>query len=353
MVEGTLDLFKGFQKQNQIKASKLLYLAAKEEALHQKYLLAFRVMQCFYDIEFFQGALDIAIEQQKISEENLKFVSRQEELGLKAGADLNEAKSLFLNDELVVVQAQNNVIAAKLKLIQEMNLKNVNDITIRIGLQEDSNFSKEDPIVSDTIFDKAKKFIPIIKSGELQLEGAKKQLSIERGKLYPSLEAFGQYGTGYYQTIVDASGNTVSFNKQFQDNTYQVIGLALNIPILDGWSTRTKIKQQKIEVARAANDLEIQKQELLQTIQELVQQYKAIEKELMQSKKNLEAQKVAFEIAQKRYEKGLINTIELFTAKNQLARAKNENLRVRLTREVNQSTLDFYSGLPVFKINRE
>ena len=55
--------------------------------------------------------------------------------------------------------------------------------------------------------------------------------------------------------------------------------------------------------------------------------------------------------AQKKYEKGLINALELFTAKNLFANAQNENLQVRLRTEINNSTLDFYRGLPVFNIN--
>jgi len=65
----------------------------------------------------------------------------------------------------------------------------------------------------------------------------------------------------------------------------------------------------------------------------------------------MDAQNIAFTIAQKRYEKGMINAIELFTAKNLSANAQNENLQVRLRSEINKSTLDFYRGLPVFNIN--
>ena len=102
---------------------------------------------------------------------------------------------------------------------------------------------------------------------------------------------------------------------------------------------------------RAQNNLEVQEQLLYQTIQQLVQQYEALLVEYEQSNQKMKAQQLAFTIAQKRYEKGLINALELFTAKNLLANAQNENLQVRLRSEVNKSTLDFYRGLPVFNIN--
>jgi outer membrane protein TolC len=158
-------------------------------------------------------------------------------------------------------------------------------------------------------------------------------------------------GTGYFETFRDSLGNTLPFREQFRDNFSRFYGLNLNIPISNGWSARSRVKQAKIERLRQENNLEVQEQVLFQTIQELVQQYNALQVETGQSDQNVEAQRMAFTIAQKRYEKGMINGIELFTAKNLFASAQNENLQVRLRSEINKSTLDFYRGLPVFNIN--
>ncbi|NNE77334.1 MAG: TolC family protein, partial [Pricia sp.] len=118
------------------------------------------------------------------------------------------------------------------------------------------------------------------------------------------------------------------------------------------WSARSRVKQQKIERLRAQNNLEVQEQLIFQTIQQLVQEYESLLVEYEQSNQKVSAQNLAFTIAQKRYEKGLINALELFTAKNLYASAQNENLQVGLRAEVNKSTLDFYRGLPVFNINQ-
>ena len=105
-LESSMDLFQGFQKLNTIKASKFLYRATQEETLQQKYLLAFRVMSAFYDILFFEGLLAISKEQQSVSQANYDLVKKQIELGLKAGADLYEAESLLLTDQLKVTQSR-------------------------------------------------------------------------------------------------------------------------------------------------------------------------------------------------------------------------------------------------------
>jgi outer membrane protein TolC len=59
-----------------------------------------------------------------------------------------------------------------------------------------------------------------------------------------------------------------------------------------------------------------------------------------------------FEIAQKKYDKGLISTIDLFQTKNFYTVAQNENLQLRLKLKVQKKTLDFYLGLPVFNITQ-
>lgn len=350
-INTSIDLFQGFQKINTIKASKFLYKATKEEATHQKYLLAFRVMQAFYDIQFFEGLVAISTEQQVVSQTNYDLVEKQIELGLKAGADLYEAESLLLTDKLNVTQSKNQLAGAKLSLIQAMNLENETDIEIQVGLQEAKPEMELDTLESETIFSEARGFIPLIKAQELRTKAAKKQVAAARGNLFPSLSLFGGVGTGYFETTRDSLGTTIPFREQFRDNTFQFIGVSLNVPISNAWSRRSRVKQQKIEKLRAENNLNIQEQELQQTIAQLVQEYNSLLVELEQSNQQVKAQNLSFEIAQKRYEKGLINALELFTAKNLFANAQNENLQVRLRSEINKSTLDFYKGLPVFNIN--
>ncbi|WP_235010945.1 MULTISPECIES: TolC family protein [Aquimarina] len=348
-----IDLFRGFQKVNTIKATKLLYSATNEETLQQKYLLAFRVMSAFYDIQFMEGLLTISKEQEKVSQNNYDLVKKQVEIGQKAKADVYEAESALLADQLLVTQNENNIIAAKLSLIQEMNLKGTTDISILSSTIETNENEVDLQKDKDSIFAKAESFIPIIKAQELRAKAAKRQLAVERGNLYPSLSLFAGYGSRYVDNgINDDTGEVIPFNTQIKDNAAQFFGVSITIPISNGWSNRSRVKQQKVAVMRAENTFEIQKQELYQLIQQLVQEGTALETEYQQSSQRMKAQILAFDIAQKRYEKGLISAIELNQSKNVLANSQNENLQVQLRLKVNESTLDFYKGLPVFNINR-
>ncbi|SIS41231.1 Outer membrane protein TolC [Zobellia uliginosa] len=351
-LETSVDLYRGFQKQNTIRATKLLYKATQEEALQQRYLLAFRVMQAFYDIKFFKGLVAISKEQVAVSQANYDLVVKQIELGMKAGADLYEAESLLLSDKLNLTQSENRLVSAKLQLIQEMNLEGANDIEIRPNLEFESALYDESLVQSDSIYGRAKEFLPLLKAQELRVKAAKKQLAAERGALFPSLSLFAGTATGYFETTRDSLANTIPFRDQFRDNTSQFVGFSLNVPISNIWAARGRIKQQKIERLRAENNMEIQHQVVFETIRQLVQEYRSLEIQREQSSQKVKAQELAFTIAQKRYEKGLINALELFTAKNLFASAQNENLQVSLRSEINRSTLNFYKGLPVFNIGQ-
>lgn len=350
-LQSSLDIFQGFQKINSIKASKFLYKATQQESLQQKYLLAFRVMSAYYDIQFIEGLITIAKEQVEISQTNYDLVKKQVELGVMAGADLYEAESLLFADKLVLTQNENRLKAAKLTLLQAMNVENEDDISLQPEFISSGSSEGVEAMVSDSIFIAAKGFMPSIKAQKFRVKAAQKQLAVTRGNLYPSISINGGIGTGYFETIVDTLGNTVPFRDQFRDNTFRFIGARINMPIFSAWSTRSQVNQQKIALERAKNTAKVTEQELFQIIQQLVQEHDALVSETAQTERGMESQRLAFSIAQKRYEKGMINAIELGQAKTLFATAQNQNLQAHLRLRVNNSTLEFYKGLPIFNIN--
>ena len=344
----SVDLFQGFQKINTIKARKLLFKATKESAQQQRFLLALRVMTAYHDIQFYEGLLAISKEQLTISEANFKLAKKQIELGLKAGADLYEAESILYTDQLDVTQNENQLQAAKLTLIQEMNLENAHTLELNPIVP---NSMAETEMETDSIYVISKDFVPLLKAQRFRTEAAKKELAITRGRLYPSLSFATGYGTGYYETTRDTLGVTIPFKNQITDNASRYVGFSLNVPIFNAWSTRSAIKQQKIALGREQNNLKIQEQEIYKAIQQLVQENKALKVELIQSEKQIMAQEQAFGVAQKKYEKGLFTIMELNLAKTMYATSQNKNLQVKLLLQINQNTLSFYQGLPIFNIN--
>ncbi|MGB0521822.1 MAG: TolC family protein [Flammeovirgaceae bacterium] len=345
-LNGTLEVFRGFQKLNMIKAADLLRKAAQEDIQQEKYMLAFRVMSAFYDIRFAEEFVKLSEGQLGISEENYAFIKRRVELGQLAKADLYEAEALVATDKLALAQAENQWKEAQMRLIQEMNLPNAAEIQLKADAETFMETAYEGS--QDSVYQNALAFMPVIKSQQLQLDAARKEIAAARGSLYPSLTFTAGYFSGYFETLVDAENNTLPFWTQIEVTTAKRIGFNLSVPIFNRGLERSRIQQRKIEFERSANNLNRQKQELYNVIQELIRNQKAIENELALSIAQVESQEIAFAIAQKRYKKGMISVLELHRAKNMLASAQNEKLQVKMRLKVNKKTLDFYNGLPIF-----
>ncbi|KQC30663.1 TolC family protein [Flagellimonas eckloniae] len=349
-LNANIDLFQGFQKLNTIKASKFIYRATQEDVLQEKFLLAFRVMSAYYDIKFNEGLVANSLEQLEISQSNYDIVKKQVELGLMAKADLYEAESNLLGDHLLVTQNKNLLALSKLTLLQEMNLTDESDIELQTTLDPISNELTES-VSLDSVYNVAKNFVPLVKGQDLRVKAAKKQLQATRGSLYPSISLIAGLSSRFSETNLDDNDMIIPFRDQIDENFSRFVGAQLSVPISLGWANHSRVKQQKIAYQQAQTNLDIQEQELFQLLQQLVQTNQALIAEYEQSNKRVQAQELAFTISQKRYEKGLINALELFQAKNLYGVAQNENLQVRLRLKVNKSTLDFYNGLPIFNIN--
>jgi outer membrane protein TolC len=125
----------------------------------------------------------------------------------------------------------------------------------------------------------------------------------------------------------------------------------LSIPISNRWANRSRVKLAKINVSESVNQLQQQKLNLYKEIQTALQKSEALFAEKEANGHNLEAKEMAYTIAKKKYEKGLINIYDLQQVKNVWTMAKIEQVRVAIQLKIQQKTIDFYNGNPVFEVN--
>ncbi len=110
----------------------------------------------------------------------------------------------------------------------------------------------------------------------------------------------------------------------------------------------TRVKQARLERLMAVNRQQEEEQNLYQLINEDMQQLKSLhnERNLLQTKK--EALHEAYLVSEKKLEQGLVNVIEFYTAKNQLAQAEADWMRTLLQLKVKEQTIRFYMGEKIY-----
>ncbi len=342
-LSASMDVFRGFMLQNQIRYQKFKKEAAKNYRENAVDDLAFKVMDAFYNVVYQEEMLKIANEQKDISELNLKKMEILVANGLKAQTDLLEVKANFEKDELLCLQTTNNIAADRITLKKAMNFPSDQQLI----LSTDTKLTDESEILSTNIpelFNSFSKWSPYLLQFQNQWEASLKSVSIQKSGYFPSIRLQANYNTGYYETNKDANDRTIAFNSQIKNNQREFVGASLSIPIFSRNAVRSGVRQSKLMAEQAETQLEQTKQTLIYDMEQNYNDLNAAWKELQQSNKQLEADKLSFEASQKKFNQGLINVVEFNTVKTRLATTESQVLHSRLTLEMKRRALDFYKG---------
>jgi len=338
----SVDLFRGFMYQNQIR-----YREFKKEATENKRLnaaddLAFSVMNAFFNVIYFEELLKIANEQKALSELNVKKIDILVSTGLKSPADFLEVKANYEKEELFCIQTANNIATSWISLKKAMNLPPERQIVLVLPEME-AVFTGVGANIQE-LFEQYTGWSPYIRSFEREWLASQKNASINRAGFSPSIRLQASYNTGCYETNKDANEKIIAFKDQINNNQRQFLGASLTIPLFNKNSVRFDVQIAKIEAEQAQTRLTLARQTLLYEMEGNYNELTASGKELQQSEKQMEADKLAFQAAQKKFDQGMINAIELYTTKNRLANTSAQVLHARLTYAVKKRILEFYKG---------
>lgn len=137
------------------------------------------------------------------------------------------------------------------------------------------------------------------------------------------------------------------WNDQFEDNLYQVMDLRLRIPIFNGWISRSTVAQAKIDVENSMLDLKLQKNTLYQIIQLAYNDANSAANQYDAANVKVDANKKLFNYAEKKFEVGLINSIEYKNAKKDYNNALSELVQSKYDFVFRSMIVDFYQGKPL------
>lgn len=220
--------------------------------------------------------------------------------------------------------------------------------------------------------------LPQQKMNELRLQAAGRFVQAARAQMYPSFSLFAGLGSNYANNkipqvmqmptgVFDTTGakvsvdgtlydvvapgfntvitsNRIPFGTQISDNFRQNIGVQVNIPLFSNGVARTAWQRSRLNV----ESLELQKDlDLLNLKQDIYTAYNdavtAVQK-FHASEKSVATAEKAYDYAQKRYELGLLTTIDLLTNQNNLNRARVELARTHVDYVFRMKLLEFYRG---------
>lgn len=367
----SLSLFNGFQNYNSIKKNEFDLKASLKDVERIKNDISLNIASAYLQILFNYELVDISANQLETTKKQVERTGKLVDAGSIAKGNLLEIESQLAQEELQLVNAQNQLIISYLILTQFLDFDSVGQFTIeRPDIQE----VQEEEITADVdeIYLKAKDVLPQIAGGAYRLKSSEKELEIARGYMLPNLNLNASYGTGYSDarmrqiygdpietqigylndasiTPVYAKYNNLSFEDyafkdQLIDNKSLSLTFSLSIPIFNKYQIKTAMDNAKINVLQSKNDYQLVKDQLYKDIQQAHANANASLKKHIASKKTVQSTKEAFRYTEQKYEVGNVNSVDYAIAKNNLLRAKSDNLQAKYEYMFSMKILDFYMG---------
>ncbi|MCX7728177.1 MAG: TolC family protein [Bacteroidia bacterium] len=362
----------GLSQYNTIQSNKMHLLSAQESFNQQKNDLMINVATAYVNILLSQDILEVNKKQYEITKQNYdrnKILFEQGSISISA---LKDIEGQLANEELNVINARNTLELNLLALRQIMNVPANQSLEIlkpEITIYSDilSQYTVDD------IYNMALKTQPSVKSQEYQLKSYEYMLKASKGKRSPVFNISASLGTGYsglakrvigYQTQMDTLGTIPGFGpliynqqvpilektpflQQYKDNFNKVFGFSLNVPIFNGLSVHTSIKNAQLNVLNAKYNYDLNNQNLYKTIAQAYLNAQLALSKYQATQKSFDASKLSYEMNESKYQQGALSFFDYSISKSRYAAAQANLLQAKYDLFFKIKILEFYAGKPL------
>nr|WP_319571126.1 TolC family protein [uncultured Draconibacterium sp.] len=280
-----------------------------------------------------QNQLDATIEQLKLSEARL-------ESGIISRSDYLQVKSQLANEKLSLANAKSNFTISKVSLMQLMELPvNENFDVLRPNLKELSN--KNLTPVAAEVYATALAIKPQVKSAGYQKESAALNEKIATAGFYPTISADAGLSTGY------SSYNSSNYLGQLGDQFTPSVGVSVSIPIFQKRQIKTSVAQAKIGYSNAELREIDTKNQLRKEVEQACVDVISAQIEFEANKESYSSYEESYQLAQEKFNNGLINSVDFLFERNNLISAESQLLQSKFNLIFSYKILDFYQGNPI------
>ena len=346
-VSAGITLFDGFSALNNIKIAKtsLSMGLTRERQEEDKVCLA--TVEAYFNVLYYTELVAILAEQVENAQSALTLASRQEELGVKGHADVVQMEADLADREYELVSARNSLADAKITLEDVMLWPVGEELVIDTSLDSldaTTSGASGNVIVEDIIL-KARASMPSVLVAKGALDNAKYSLRTAKWQFLPTLGLYGGWSTSYYTYPGQVGYTPTPYWNQFTNNGGEYLQLSLSIPIYDRLSKFTKLSKRRNEYRRAAIEYDKSLRDVESEVRRAVSDCDGAESALLQAERRADAQEEAYRLNSRKFEQGLISSIEYNTASSNYLKAKAERLNALLKWQLKRRVVSYYNGV--------
>ena len=340
----SLNVFDGFATINAFKQAKLARAYSTTAMQKVRDDKAIDVMQKFVDAAYAEASIQIASDKLAESKRLLGKMQRLYELGEKGRPDVVQMESQVAEDEYNLTHQKHVAQQSLLTLKSAMNFPVEEELRlVTNGKQVNESF----PINHETVYQNFLNASPDVKSAEYEVEKARYDYKIAKGRLLPSLSLSGGISTNFYRNL-SQGGQYEGFASQFRNNRGEYLALTLSIPIYDNVAWHS-VKKARNDWQLAQVNLEETKRKLHDHIAQALMDAEGYAKELYQMNKKVASDSLAYYMSSRKFEEGMLSTFDLHTAAQTLLESRIKQLQMQMLLVIKQRLVDYYQGKNLIK----
>lgn len=340
----SLNVFDGFATINAFKQAKLARAYSTTAMQKVRDDKAIDVMQKFVDAAYAEASIQIASDKLAESKRLLGKMQRLYELGEKGRPDVVQMESQVAEDEYNLTHQKHVAQQCLLTLKSAMNFPVEEELRlVTNGKQVNESF----PINHETVYQNFLNASPDVKSAEYEVEKARYDYKIAKGRLLPSLSLSGGISTNFYRNL-SQGGQYEGFASQFRNNRGEYLALTLSIPIYDNVAWHS-VKKARNDWQLAQVNLEETKRKLHDHIAQAVMDAEGYAKELEQMDKKVASDSLAYYMSSRKFEEGMLSTFDLHTAAQTLLESRIKQLQMQMLLVIKQRLVGYYQGKNLIK----
>ena len=342
-VSAGITVFNGFSAINNLKIAKTSIAMGISQEQQEKDKVCLATIEAYFNVLYYTRLTDILEEQVNNARNSVKLAERQEELGSKGYADVVQMKADLADREYELTTAINNRDNALITLEDVMYWPTDEKLTINADLSA----LEFDSATSDTgdIIDRAVKSMPAVLIAKGSMDNALRSLQTAKWQFLPTLGLYGGWSTSYYTYPGQVGYKATPYWHQFKNNGGEYVQLSLNIPIFDRLQKHTALAKKRNAYQRASLEYDKSLRDVESEVRRAIQDRDGAEAALLQAERRAEVYDEAYKLNARKFEQGLISSIEYNTASSNYLKSKAEQLNAELQYQLKRRVVEYYNGV--------
>ncbi|MCG2419347.1 TolC family protein [Aequorivita sp. F47161] len=361
-------IFNGFRLINSWKQAKLNLQASEMETEAAKQALILNVTLTYLQVLNAQDLIKLAKARVTTTQEQLDRLRSLYEEETGNPAEYRDLQGQIAADASYLVESEKTLENELINLNTLVNAEA--EITVA-GLDLQLKIKKYTYSPSD-VYMQALEVFPSVKASDLALEAASKGVAIARSQYSPEISLFANLNTNYSSAarLFNETGSSIvengdfvtinnenyavlseetnfrseeiPYNDQFDNNLNSSFGVAVTVPIFNGFRAKNNVALEKIKKEEAETALEKTKLNLQQSVKQSYNSMQTAYERYKILQNQVEAYQESFRINEIRFNNGVSNSVDYIVSKNNLDNAQINLANVGYEYLLRVKVLEYY-----------